>query len=66
MSFKASHLGGLVIGPEVEMQPTFDFLALCVDDHPARRVQAHEGVAKGAGSAWRKAGRHGTEDRCQS
>lgn len=32
MSSKASHLGGLVIGPEVEMQPTFDFLALCDPD----------------------------------
>ena len=28
MSLKASHLGGLVIRPEVEIQPTFDFLAL--------------------------------------
>jgi hypothetical protein len=28
MSLTASHLGGLVIRPEVEMQPAFDFLAL--------------------------------------
>jgi hypothetical protein len=34
---KASHLGGLVIGPEVEMQPTFDFLALGGSRTPRRR-----------------------------
>jgi hypothetical protein len=32
MSFKASHLGVLVIRPEVEMQPTLDLLALIKPD----------------------------------